>query len=149
MESNPSQKETEELRQAEFDRFLWGADNETERGLALSSSTYLELQIERITRALLGHNRHSKELLRSDGPLGSFSARINLCACLLAIDEFEYKALSLLSRIRNEFAHKLLIDFAIPSVRNKAEELAKHVLAELDKSTRHKLIEPDRVYRRS
>gem|GEM_PF-5869052 len=133
-------KETEELRHAEFKHFLWAADNETDRGLVLSSSAYLEIQVERITQALLGRNPHSNILLRNDGPLGTFSSRINLCTCFLAISEFECKALKLISNIRNDFAHRLLIDFEAIAIRDKATELAKHVLAELDKGTRTKLI---------
>ena len=44
-------------------------------------------------------------LVEGNAPLGTFSARIDGCFALGLIDEFEYREISLVRKVRNEFAH--------------------------------------------
>lgn len=43
----------------------------------------------------------------SNAPLGTFSSRVSACLALALIDQFEYDEITLIRKVRNEFAHGL------------------------------------------
>jgi DNA-binding MltR family transcriptional regulator len=51
-----------------------------------------------------------KKLVRGNGPLSSFSARIDLLMAFGDISDKAYKDLHLIRKIRNSFAHDLALD---------------------------------------
>jgi hypothetical protein len=127
----------------EFNRFLADLDNESDRGVVLSATCMVELQIERCLKAWLskGPKDASDRLQRNDGPLGSLAARIDLLCCVGGIDEFELSALHLLRRLRNEFAHNLLADFKTQSISDRTKNFSSLVLASLNHEILKKLSE--------
>ena len=128
--------------QAEFDRFLGDLDEESDRGAVLSAACMLELQLTRCIEAMLsnGPKNATGRLLRTDGPLGNLATKIDLLCCLGGIDEFEYKALHLVRKLRNDFAHDLMVDFTAGPISDRSMELAAHVLQEIASDTHRKLI---------
>jgi DNA-binding MltR family transcriptional regulator len=80
---------------------------ESDRAAAILSVALLDAQLEEILTAF-GADEHSlAELLRPDQPIGSLSARRRLCLALGLISPEEAAELSILGKIRNEFAHRL------------------------------------------
>src|SRR3569832_1244104 len=80
---------------------------ESDRAAVILASAKLdELLHLAITRKLLACPTAQDDLLRTDGPIGSFAARITLAHRLGLIDDTFAKTLHLIKRIRNDFAHE-------------------------------------------
>lgn len=79
---------------------------ESDRGLALVAAALIDEKLGETLAAFFCETYKASRLL-SDGnaPLGSFSARIQLCHALGLIDAFEHSEIELLRKVRNEFAH--------------------------------------------
>ena len=87
--------------------FFEEMNRESERGLALVAAAQLEDMLFRILKTFLCDRKATEnDLLRSDRPLGNFSARIDACFALGLIDEYEYRELTRVRQVRDEFAHK-------------------------------------------
>lgn len=127
----------------DFKSFLRALDKESDRGVVLVASCMLEQAMEKTLDAVLANGPPSaaSRLKRADGPLGSFSSRIDLLTCFGALDDFEFKSLHLIRKIRNKFAHELTASFDQSSIGDQSRELARHVLAEIEQETIEKLIE--------
>ena len=92
----------------EFSKFLTYFQKETDRGAALVGAAMLDARLERILLMCLLNNNARKELLfGTTAPLGTFSAKANLCSALGFITEKESEEIKFIRKIRNEFAHKL------------------------------------------
>ena len=65
------------------------------------------------------------EIFSAYGPLGSFSAKIDLCFYFGFLSQGEYSELHRIRRIRNEFAHSLgaPLSFAAPEISNHVSKL--------------------------
>ncbi len=95
------------LDQAEdLAQFVEELKRETDRGLPLVGAALIDEKLLETLQSFFCNDKSSEKLL-SDGsaPLGTFSSRIELCFALGLIDEFEYREISLLRKVRNEFAH--------------------------------------------
>lgn len=91
-----------------FSKFLSYFQKETDRGAALVGAAMLDARLERILSLCLIDNKAKKDLLcGSSAPLGTFSAKINICSALGFITQKEYEEINLIRKIRNEFAHQL------------------------------------------
>ncbi len=91
-----------------FSHFLSYFQSETDRGAALVGAAMIDSKLERILDICLLDNKAKKDLLcGSNAPIGTFSAKINLCFALGFITPKEYEEINLIRKIRNEFAHKL------------------------------------------
>ncbi len=67
-------------------------------------------------RPLNGHFK--KGLFDGYGPLSAFSAKIDLSYALSILDRTSYNDLTVVRKIRNDFAHSIdLIDFETPAIR--------------------------------
>jgi len=97
---------------------------------ALQSRTHSEIGIvgaaiieEQLLRALLTKMRPlsgemKKRLFDGYGPLSSFAAKIDLSYALQIINKAQYDDLTVVRRIRNQFAHAMpLINFDSPEIR--------------------------------
>lgn len=86
-----------------FDKLL----NETGRGAILIGTSYVEEHLEKfITRILpQSDKKYTERLFNYPGPLGSFSAKIELSYAFRLIDVRTYNSLNYLRKIRNEAAH--------------------------------------------
>ena len=80
---------------------------ESDRAAVVLGAAKLDLLLYQLFQAVLLPCAASKdELLDSDGPLGAFSAKINLAHRLDLIDGPFARALHLVRKIRNSFAHE-------------------------------------------
>jgi mannitol operon repressor len=90
-----------------FSEFLAEFQKESDRGGALVGAALLDARLERLLLSHLVKGKGSEELVSGgNAPLGSFSARINVCLALGLITPPEQHELNLVRKIRNEFAHR-------------------------------------------
>ena len=91
---------------AEAMEFRETLNAETDRGCALMAASYLDDQLEHLLRSVLVDDAQALyELLRPSGPLGSFSARVEMCYALGRLPPFARRDLNLIRKIRNDFGH--------------------------------------------
>lgn len=80
---------------------------ETDRGCALMAAAYIDFELEKLIRAYIVDDKAiAQELFSNNGPLGTFSSRINLAFSLGLIPDDIKRDLHLLRKIRNYFAHE-------------------------------------------
>lgn len=98
---------------------------ETDRGCALMAAAYLDSELAKLIRArLVNDEKLAKDLLEFNGPLGSFSARIDFAYMLGLISSATRSNLHLLRKIRNEFAHVVSnISFKTSEISSRCHEL--------------------------
>jgi hypothetical protein len=78
----------------------------------LVSTGFLEEQLRQVLLAFMLENRNTVELLDgANAPLGTFSARIAACSAFGLISDVETHDLTLIRRIRNDFAHDIHTTF--------------------------------------
>lgn len=79
---------------------------ESDRGLALYGTAHIDVELEKLLKKkLIGSEKHIKEILSFNGPLGTFSSKIKLSYSLGLIDKVMMDDINVLRKIRNEFAH--------------------------------------------
>ncbi|EKD28375.1 MAG: putative mannitol operon repressor [uncultured bacterium] len=92
----------------DISNFFIELQSETDRGLPLVASALIDKKLLATLQSFFCIGKAANHLLiDNNAPLGSFSSRIEACFALGLIDEFEYKEISLIRKIRNEFAHSL------------------------------------------
>jgi mannitol operon repressor len=103
----------EESRQlADFLEYVEELDRESERGAVLVAATRVdELLREAIAARLVDHPDTAALLDGFNAPLGTFSARTLAAMALGLLSENEYRDCIAIRKIRNEFAHKLGVNF--------------------------------------
>jgi mannitol operon repressor len=69
------------------------------------------------------NNKSATALLGVDAPLGSLNARIAACHALGLISDIEKHDLTILRKIRNEFAHHIEASFDLPKIRDLCRSL--------------------------
>lgn len=100
---------------------------DSDRAAAIVGASYLD---ELLREILLGYlvedtRKNNKELFSGNGPLSSFSSRINLSYRFGVISQNERKLLNGIRGIRNEFAHKLAgASFNDESIRQRSLNLS-------------------------
>jgi DNA-binding MltR family transcriptional regulator len=122
------ESEEREALLKKFEKVLEFRDSlseETDRGCALMAASYLEQELEQLLRArLVDDQKIVDELFRPDGPLGTFSARIDMAYVLGLIGSKAQRDLHLIRRIRNDFGHDPFpLKFTDPSMRDRCLEL--------------------------
>lgn len=87
-------------------QFVVELKRETDRGLPLVAAALLDDKLLETLRAFFCLGQSAGKLL-DDGnsPLGTFSSRAEACLALGLIDQFEYSEITLIRKVRNEFAH--------------------------------------------
>jgi mannitol operon repressor len=92
----------------DFSKFLRELQAETDRGLALVGAAVVDDKLRETLAAFVVEGAKVDRLFDGgNAPLGSFSARADACLSLGLIDDFEHQEISLLRKVRNEFAHGL------------------------------------------
>jgi mannitol operon repressor len=87
-------------------KFVEELKKESDRGLPLVAAAFVDDLLKETLRAFCCEGAPSSKLLDgANAPLGSFSSRTNACLALGLIDQFEYNEITLLRKVRNEFAH--------------------------------------------
>lgn len=90
-----------------FNEFVADIRNESDRAAVILAAAKIDLVLYQILQKFLLPSTSSRdELLDGDAPLGTFSARINAVYRLGLIAADFARALHLLRRIRNSFAHE-------------------------------------------
>lgn len=98
--------------------------DESDRAAAILSVSLLDVQLEEILTAFGADESSMAEVLRPDQPVGSLGARRRICLALGLISPKEASELRILSKIRNEFAHKLHgLDFNADPISGWVESL--------------------------
>jgi mannitol operon repressor len=86
--------------------FLRELQKETDRGLPLVGTAFIDEKLRETLQAFFIENKVSSKLLNERfSPLASFSARLDACFALGLIDDHEYSEINILRKVRNEFAH--------------------------------------------
>lgn len=100
---------------------------QTDRGVAIVGATWIEEAISESLASVLPQASKSWErLFRTDGPLSSFSAKIDLLHLLGLISEHVRTDMHRLREVRNKFAHNIThknssrkLSFDIAEIKDK------------------------------
>jgi DNA-binding MltR family transcriptional regulator len=88
--------------------FLAEFQNESDRAAAILSAALLDEWLRRLLVSfLIDVPKEVDAMLDVEQPIGSFGARIRLAYCLGLLDEKLFRLLTLIKKVRNEFAHQL------------------------------------------
>ncbi|UUY07088.1 hypothetical protein LRS11_14775 [Pseudomonas sp. J452] len=100
---------------------------DSDRAAAIVGASYLDELLREIILEYLVEDttKNNKELFSGNGPLSTFSSRINLSYRFGIISENERKMLHGIRGVRNEFAHKLAgASFSDESIRQRSLNLS-------------------------
>ncbi len=135
----------DELRQIDKEQkeFHASLDFETDRGCCLMAAAYLEYQIENILKKKLVDKPSMHErLFDFNGPLGTFSSKIEMSYAIGLIGPKVKQDLLLLKKIRNEFAHhRKLLSFSDKPICDIAENFYHNSLTKSKGQFRHNFIQ--------
>ncbi|WP_291131178.1 MltR family transcriptional regulator [Flavobacterium sp. UBA7682] len=109
---------------------LFDYSEPNERSIAIVGATYLEMILDHILLAFFPED--DKEVLRLldyNGPLGNFSNKISMCYCLGLIDKTIRDDLTLVRKIRNKFAHEMVIRFTDEPMQSWCRDLKWHKIS--------------------
>ena len=100
----------------------------TRRELAIVSAGVLDLALAQLlTMRLMNHPKEYENFLGLNGdgraPAGSFGARIQLALLTGVITEEDATILRLIKNIRNQFAHRVRVDFTSPQLLGLTQRL--------------------------
>lgn len=109
----------------EFRRFTDEFKTESDRAAVILGTAQLDILLYQLLGGFLLPNPGSRdELLDGDSPLSTFSSRISMCYRLGLIDAEFSKALNLIRKIRNSFAHEVSgVTFETGGHRDRVREL--------------------------
>lgn len=112
-----SEPEVEELG-----AFLASFNKESDRGAALVAAAMLDDRLQQILYAYMIESAAAKELVSGfNAPLGTFAARASAAVALGLIEQGEFREITLIRQIRNEFGHEW------SPLTFEAESIAAHV----------------------
>jgi len=100
-------------------------ENQTDRGAAIIGAALVEERLtEAIESRLLPNTIKKDKLLNETGPLGTFSAKIDMAYGLGFFGENSHKDLHIIRKIRNKFAHRIEpLTFTIQSISDQCNAL--------------------------
>lgn len=106
-------------------RFLHEFNKESDRGAALVAASMLDERLKEILESFFTSSKASQDLLSGfNAPLGTFSSRVSAAFALGLIQENEFKEITLIRKIRNEFGHGWEpLSFDSSSVANLCKQL--------------------------
>ena len=113
---------------------------ETDRGCALMAAEFLSSELGGLLRRRFVDDGKACDAVLEDGngPLGTFSSRIEFAYLLGLIGPEARRELNLVRRIRNEFAHDYKpLDFNAERIANRCRELRLHVVVPDEKPRAH------------
>jgi len=115
---------------AEVIQFRETLSDETDRGAALMAAAFLDDRLRLlIEKRLVPAKNITSEAFEFNGPLGSFSSRINFAFLLGLIPKNARRDLHLVRQIRNKFAHNAgPLDFDNKDVAQLCDALALHAV---------------------
>lgn len=87
-------------------KFLASFNKESDRGAALVAASMIDDRLQQILIAFFIQSPTAKDLITGfNAPLGTFSSRASAAAALGLIQENEFREITLIRKIRNEFGH--------------------------------------------
>jgi mannitol operon repressor len=108
----------------DFFAFLPELNKESDRGMALIATSFIDELLRRTIAAFLLEGTSTSSLLDGfNAPLGSFSTRIAAAAAMGLISEREAKEADRLRKIRNVFAHHVHVSFEDQSINDICQNL--------------------------
>ena len=114
---------------------------ETERGVALVVTSYLDTLLGDALAVFMVDNESARALLSGfNAPLGTLSTKIAGCHALGIITDAEMRESNLLRRIRNEFAHQIEVTFESARVRDLCANLTIHKKLEQGATSRQRFV---------
>ena len=115
------------LKEVELMQYLDMISNETDRGLALITASYLDNIIEKAFREnlIIPNKTFSDKLFNHNGAaLGSLSIKCDIALAFGWIDEFTFKDIATIRAIRNKFAHYLDVSsFADDKIKSLVSQI--------------------------
>jgi mannitol operon repressor len=109
---------------AEFAAFLPELNKETDRGMVLIATSFIDELMRRTLLAFLVEDATSSSLVEGfNAPLGSLATRSAAAFALGLISGQELKEADTLRRIRNQFAHHVHVSFDDQSVADLCKNL--------------------------
>lgn len=113
-----------QIRIDAFDEFVNQLSTESHRAAVILSVAKLDQQLYfLLSRHLLPSYKQEDELFNGDSPLSTLSAKISVCYRLGLIDSDFAKALHLIRKIRNDFAHEINTRLDKPPNRERIRTL--------------------------
>lgn len=86
-------------------------ENQSDRALVLLCAAIIDEQLEFILKTfLIEDNQIQERIFDNNAPLSTFSAKNNFCYYLGLISKHEYNTINTIRKIRNKFAHEILIN---------------------------------------
>ena len=97
------------IDEKEWSSFYEEMATESERAMAVLAAAWIDSLLTRKLEILFskGNSKTRQNLLNSDGPFASFSAKVNVTFCLGWIDVDVHHDLEVIRKIRNTFAHQI------------------------------------------
>jgi len=109
----------------EFSRLFRDEDND--RALVIVGGAFLDTILENmLIEFLVDDEKEVADLLRHDGPIGSYSGRVRAAYCLGLLRKAVRDDLRLVGKIRNRFAHDLSVSFAEQQISSWCNALRWH-----------------------
>lgn len=93
-----------------FTTFIYDFLNESDRASVVLGAAKLDSLLEKLLESYLlpfDSKRDRDDIFSFNGPLGTFSSRIQMVYRLRILDEDYFKTLLLIKKIRNDFAHNI------------------------------------------
>jgi DNA-binding MltR family transcriptional regulator len=110
----------------EFAR-LFDYGEASDRAVAIVGPAFLDtLLTEMLVNFLVDDKNEVHRLMQSEGPLGTFGAKVSACYCLGLIGETIKADLRIVAKIRNRFAHDLLANFSDAQITGWCSSLRWH-----------------------
>jgi mannitol operon repressor len=103
--------------------YLYTLNAESPRGKVLITSSVLEDLLRGVLQAFMREGTSDALFEGPSAPFGTFSSRILGCHALGLITDDEMSDLTLIRKIKNQFAHELTSSFDTPTVRTRCREL--------------------------
>lgn len=116
-------KKTHPHLEPAFWPYLCTLHTESPRGKVLITSSVLEDLLKGVLQAFMCKGVGEGLFEGASAPFGTFSSRILGCHALGLISDDEAADLTLIRKIRNQFAHELTSSFDTPAVRSRCSEL--------------------------
>jgi DNA-binding MltR family transcriptional regulator len=115
----------------EITEFRIGLAAESDRASGLMSAAFLEDYLSRLIGSFMVDDKKVKhDIFSHNGPLGTFSSKIDMAFMLGLISNNTKRDLHLLRKIRNEFAHSAKpLEFTNSAINSRCGELscAEHI----------------------
>lgn len=119
----------EEISKVEFDlsdsiNVFKQLRKETDTGIATIFSAYLDECLKMLFDHQITSNKQTNDIFSFNGPLGTFSSRIDIALAFRFISKTSYDRLTNFRKIRNDFAHNPFgINFGTQSVRDRINNI--------------------------